>query len=222
MQARLNGRMPRPLDTLAARLKFARTRRGITQDTLADLAGMKQPDVSKIERGAILQTTGISRLAYALDVDPRWLETGQYPEPDFLVAPSELDKDSLQKRFGEAHSMSDILPRVNSTIIDWEEALTTDIERFSLRVRDDSMEPLLNVGDLAHFRRIAMDGHIQPGKHVLIIDRDENLYIREYRVRRPGQWQGMPINDRGFDPLDSVEDGLQIVALLVGVDWAED
>ncbi len=220
MQARLNARMPRPLDTLAARLKHARTRRGITQETLAELSGMKQPDVSKIERGAILQTTGISRLAYALEVDPRWLETGQHPEPDFLIEPYKGSEDSLQTRKGQAHAVSDILPRVDLKIIDWEDVLTTDHERFSLRIRDDSMEPLLNPGDLAHFLRVAADTVVAPGKHVLVIDGDENLYVREFKLRRPGHWQGMPLNMRGYDPLDSVEDSLQIVALLTGVDWA--
>lgn len=216
MQARLNGKMPRPLDSLASRLKHARQQRGITQDDLALLAGMKQPDISKIERGLIQQTTGIARLAAALNISAAWLETGDHPEPDFGTVPA---KNSPQNRRGLAHELSDSTPRIDSTIVEWGDALDGIHERFSLRVRDDSMEPLLNVGDIAHFRR-ATEADIKPGGRVLVADRDQNLYIREVKARRPGHWQAAAIKSSAYDPLDSIADGLEIVALLTGVDWA--
>jgi hypothetical protein len=44
---------------------------------------MQQPDISKIERGAIQQTTGIARLAAALHVPAGWLERGDGAEPNW-------------------------------------------------------------------------------------------------------------------------------------------
>ena len=69
MQARLNPAMPRqPLDSFASRLATARSARGLTQGELAMASGMKQPDISKMERGQIVQTTGMARIAAALRV----------------------------------------------------------------------------------------------------------------------------------------------------------
>lgn len=73
MQARFNAAM----DTLAKRLKTARARLELTQTKLAALSGVKQSDVSKIERGAIRKTTAIPTLARALQCDPHWLQTGE-------------------------------------------------------------------------------------------------------------------------------------------------
>jgi transcriptional regulator with XRE-family HTH domain len=73
MQARLTPRM----DTLAKRVKAARHERGMRQEDLAKASGLKQSDISKIENGLILKTTGVVALARALRCDPEWLATGE-------------------------------------------------------------------------------------------------------------------------------------------------
>lgn len=75
MQAGLN----QAVETLAKRLKHARTLRGMTQAQLSDASGVKQPDISKIERGEILKSTGLLGLARALSVSPDWLDVGDGP-----------------------------------------------------------------------------------------------------------------------------------------------
>jgi transcriptional regulator with XRE-family HTH domain len=47
------------------------------QEDLAAAAGLKQGDISKIENGKILKTTGLVGLARALRVDAHWLATGE-------------------------------------------------------------------------------------------------------------------------------------------------
>ena len=47
------------------------------QEDLAKASGLKQSDISKIENGLILKTTGIVALARALRCDPEWLATGE-------------------------------------------------------------------------------------------------------------------------------------------------
>lgn len=83
MQQRLNGGMPRELDSLAARLKLAREKRGFKQVGLAKASGLRQPDISKLEKGLILQTTAMARLAAALNVPAAWLELGLGDEPNW-------------------------------------------------------------------------------------------------------------------------------------------
>lgn len=83
MQERLNLGMPRPLETLAQRLVYARKKRHFSQEKLAELSGLKQPDISKLEKGKMLKTTGMARLAHALNVPARWLELGEGDEPDW-------------------------------------------------------------------------------------------------------------------------------------------
>jgi phage repressor protein C with HTH and peptisase S24 domain len=86
------------MDTLAKRVKFARKFRKLSQDQLAELSGLRQPDISKIERGEILKTTGLLALARALQCSPNWLDTGdgesglmttegKLQRPDELVIP---------------------------------------------------------------------------------------------------------------------------------------
>lgn len=62
--------------SLAHRLRDARKMRGLTQVQLANASGIKQSDVSKIERGETLRPTGLIQLAQALQVSPNWLATG--------------------------------------------------------------------------------------------------------------------------------------------------
>ena len=78
MQARLNAGM----ENLAQRVKEARTRLGLSQTALALASGMQQADISKIENGKILRTTGAIALARALGCDPYWLDTGE-GEPSY-------------------------------------------------------------------------------------------------------------------------------------------
>lgn len=56
------------------------------------------------------------------------------------------------------------------------------------------------------------------GWPVLVRDREGNHYLRDYQEGAGGRWQAVA-RVRGFAPLDSVDDGLQVVAVMRGVDW---
>lgn len=63
------------LDTYHGRLKWARTRLGLTQVQVSSLVGMSQPAYSLLEKkGAGSEKT--SSLARVVKVSPQWLETG--------------------------------------------------------------------------------------------------------------------------------------------------
>ena len=212
--------MTRPPVSLAQRLKIARKAREMSQLELAKFSNMKQPDISKIELSKILQTTGIARLADALGVPVRWLELGEGPEPEFLPAQPltrvnypKGDKNSPPPK---AHVMSPLGRIVATTTIAWGDLMSGKLpEVFALIVQDDAMAPLLNMGNVARFSTKSAPS---PGKRVLVADKDENTYIREYRFRRGTHWQAVALND-AYDDLDSISDGLRVLAVLIGVDW---
>lgn len=64
------------MTTFAQRVKRRRLELGLTQGKLAELSGLKQPDISKIELGRIKQTVEIVGLAQALQCSAHWLQTG--------------------------------------------------------------------------------------------------------------------------------------------------
>lgn len=54
------------METLGERVAYLRKRSKLTQQKLADLSGLQQSDISKIERGDVHKTTGIIGLSRAL------------------------------------------------------------------------------------------------------------------------------------------------------------
>lgn len=65
------------METFAKRVRARREALKLNQSQVAKLAGLKQPDISKIELGAIQKTTEILALARALQCNPDWLATGE-------------------------------------------------------------------------------------------------------------------------------------------------
>lgn len=220
--------MTRPITSFAQRVKQARAMRTMTQESLAKVAEIAQSDVSKIERGLILKTTAIARLARALRVPVLWLEEGSGEEPDWF-AEGEIGanyyrdaSEPFVRGRGVAHDLSLAIPTVESTTMSWGDLMKTDLPRaFTLVARDDALAPLLSKGNTARFstERVAERTDL-PGRKVLVADRDGHAYIREYRLKRGNHWQAIATNGAaGFDPLDSISDGLRVLAVMTGVDW---
>jgi transcriptional regulator with XRE-family HTH domain len=68
--------------TLAERLKWARKRSGLTQQQVAEAAGMTQPAYSDLESARSKSSALTASLANALRVSALWLERGVgTPEP---------------------------------------------------------------------------------------------------------------------------------------------
>ncbi|HIF9521128.1 TPA: helix-turn-helix domain-containing protein [Photobacterium damselae] len=64
------------MENIGSRLLYARKMKGFSQSDLADLIGVQQAIISKIERGKVSSTKNILELAAALDVTPTWLAMG--------------------------------------------------------------------------------------------------------------------------------------------------
>jgi transcriptional regulator with XRE-family HTH domain len=64
------------------RVRAARDRRGISQETLGELSGLHRTYVGHVERGEVNPSLyNVLRIAHALEVDPSELVRGLRPEP---------------------------------------------------------------------------------------------------------------------------------------------
>jgi transcriptional regulator with XRE-family HTH domain len=213
MQLRLNRRMTRPVQTFGQRLRLARQKRNMTQPQLAAAAGLKQPNISKMERESTLATAGMARLANALGVSSRWLEIGDVPDPDWTEPQHLAEGAQLRGQVAHVlshHKVSDRLP-----VITWEEAVKNQLPaRFAVEMPDDSMAPWIRRGDLVRF---ASTHAASAGDVVLVADSAGGLYVRTYRQRRAGEWQAAPASE-AYESLDSVRDALRLVGVFTGLD----
>lgn len=64
------------MNTIAERLKQAREKAGLTQPELAKKAGVSQGTIGNVESGLRKRPRELLAIAEALNVSPKWLETG--------------------------------------------------------------------------------------------------------------------------------------------------
>lgn len=198
MQARLNAGM----ETLAKRTRYARTRLGLTQAEVADLAGMKQPDISKIERGEILRTTGLLGLARALKCNANWLDTGD-GDPGF-DAPQEASNVTPGPDIrGTVPLLSSVQAGAFKEFLDSEYSggsgvvmipTTVPVNRytFALRVQGDSMEPRFTEGMLLI---VEPELDAQHGDFVIVKNGSEETTFKQL-VKDGSDWFIKPLNPR--------------------------
>lgn len=65
------------LDSVGKRVAYARKYRSLTQQELADRAGIAQSSLASLEAGRNKGSRSLVSLAKALDVPPEWLDSGQ-------------------------------------------------------------------------------------------------------------------------------------------------
>lgn len=195
------------VNDIAERLRDAREAAGLTQPQLAARAGVSPGTIGNIESGYRKEPRQLLAIAAALGVNAEWLQSGRgVRQAQLILHPV-------------AHDLSQAQPSVDAPHLKWEDLMQGSEHLpavYTLEVLDDSMAPLLNPGDRAEFDRTAAISSSR--RRVLVRDNAGNHYIREYRERRPGIWQAVALN-QAYLPLDSEADGLQVVAVMVGVKW---
>lgn len=78
-----------PLDAFAANARRLRKERGLTQERLAELAGLHMTDIARIEtQGRDPGVRVIAKLARGLGVEPATLFAGVSAEPEPAPKPS--------------------------------------------------------------------------------------------------------------------------------------
>lgn len=115
-----------------------------------------------------------------------------------------------------AQQLSDPQPSMAPPVVPMESVRMGDVkEHFALVIEDDALDPSYPRGTIAEFRR---DRPPIAGKPVLLRDRDGNVFIRRFEVRTPTHWLATA-EKPGYQPLDSVRDGLEILATMTGHRW---
>jgi len=107
------------------RLKAARKHKKLTQPQLAELSGVGQGSISKIERGDQEVSAFDIELAYALDVSPLWLKTGNKKHaPDWLSedfikdVQQELPRPESNAKYEPSEVYSEVWGNLSSTTKD--------------------------------------------------------------------------------------------------------
>lgn len=126
---------------------------------------------------------------------------------------AQVPSTSTPRKRGVALDLSQSVSMITPTIIDWGEAMETVLQEFSLRIEDDAMAPEVRAGQVAMFIR---GDDARANDFVLLVDNEDNVYLREYSPRRPGHWLAVA-RDPAYQPLDSKTDGLRVLAIYNGV-----
>lgn len=229
MQVRLNINM----DTLAERLKFARKKRGLTQEQLSDAAGVAQSDISKLERGDSQKTTSLIRLAKALGCNPEWLDTGDgdswLDAPDHQSnlwgAPIDLDNNPeypaiRRVRFKLSAGASgygvEYREDEGSPIVfqrDWYASKGFKPGKlFAVRVTNHSMEPKYHDGDTV----VVNTDSKQPKDGIAFAVNYEGELVIKRLIRDAGQWWLSSDNpDQRKYPRKICDENCQIIGEIV-------
>lgn len=215
------------METLAKRLKSARLLRGMTQVQLSELSGVKQSDISKLERGDSLKTTALVALSRALGIRAEWLDTGDGPMDLSTAAPHDawnvLSASMGANRiplisYVQAGAWTEAVDNFNPG--DAEDWLMTDLKlsktAFALEIKGDSMLPEFKPGD-----RVIIDPEVEPmpGDFVAAKNGKEEATFKKYRPRGADGsgnpiFELVPLNE-DFESLRSDLEPIKIVGTMV-------
>ena len=139
----------------ADRLKASRKAKGLSRAELADMVGMSQPHVSRLESGASVSVDIVNRLAVALDVEPSWLLFGGHGAPEVIAH----DDAEPRTPHGDVIYMSEPLDRPqalegNTYKLKWpdsEHAIYITINDIVLGGHRRPFEVFINSKNMEHF-----------------------------------------------------------------------
>lgn len=201
--------------TYGQRLKAAREHKDLSQDKLAELSGVKQGTISKIERGGQQHSGFDAILAYHLDVEAIWLSTGDEQfQPKWLK--NEINDHKVKYFSDDTEIKAWKVPILNwiqagkfTEIIDqpisdepdsWTSTTIRPRENtFALRIKGDSMEPLFTENMIII---VEPDFEAKPGDFVVVRNGEEanfkqlikdgnDFYLKPLNSRYPIK----PLND---------------------------
>lgn len=148
-----------------------------------------------------------------MKLTPGWLDTPQSEVP----ATGETTRPPRSGvRTDMAQAMSESRNYSGPPIFTWEELMGADLSRpFELEVVDGAFGAEIPPGCIMRLDPLRA---ARAGWPVLVKDREGTFYLRDYQEGAGGRWQAVA-RVRGFAPLDNVDDGLQVIATMKGVDW---
>jgi phage repressor protein C with HTH and peptisase S24 domain len=180
--------------TTGERVKMRRMELGMSQDKLAQLAGLTQPTISALEKNRANTSGSLASIASALGVSALWLETGMGDMvPPGLIAGVPANDDSyviplLDARGscgnGRMYGDIDTTPiRISRRLLTrCRVALATML--VALYADGDSMSPYITHGDIMIFDSGVTD--FKDGS-IYLIDTPDGLRVKRVSRRADGQ-----------------------------------
>lgn len=189
------------MDTLRARLIYARKRKGYTQEQLAQKVGCSQGTIGNLESSAGAKSQSSTRylpkIAEELGVSALWLSEGDGEVADVLQIKPVHDVPVVGDVKGGADGFFEELdypPGHGDGSIPYP---TSDKNAYALRVRGDSMHPRYRAGEF-----IVVEPNVapQPGEDVVVICKDGRKLLKTLGWAREGTVSLLSINN-GYAPL---------------------
>jgi phage repressor protein C with HTH and peptisase S24 domain len=201
--------------TYGDRLRAARIHKGLSQNRLAEISGVGQGTISKIERGDQDCSAADIKLAKALEIDPIWLSEGdEHYAPAWLIGgtsqsqPEGINKcmevmvDNSSNKIRHAPIVGKAQLGDNGYWCDMEypngygdgyiKFPTDDEEVYALRCVGDSMRPRVKNGE---FVIIEPNTPCQPGDEVLVKSKDGRVMVKIFLYEREGYFSFQSVNE---------------------------
>jgi len=182
--------MSRGVYVVGERIKARRALLGMNQKLLAELVGVKQAHISKIESGGSVPSEQLYiKIAQTLKTTPEYL-SGITDEPNMLI-PDNLkvfDRSVQKFRIRVVGRISAGGPDYCSIVFeDYMGVIETErIVDVALQVRGDSMEPRLYDGDIVLVQKTPMEELKNADIIVIIINGEEGLVKRVFFEPKEG------------------------------------
>ncbi len=207
LRALVEAHLPPGAKTKAAGYEAVAAATGINKDYIYQLCTGKKRKMG-------LDAADKIRRAFAYGRDPSWLE--QPPEP---VNPSK-DPAEPAARLSVAQNVIHLFPTVVAPTIGWGEIKVESVPKsFTLVLRDGALGDDFPRGAVGYFEKYE-PGVVEPieGKGVLFVDREGAPFVRLYEVQRGSTWRAVAAA-KGYAPMDSEQDGLTLLAVMLGGFW---
>lgn len=193
------------------RLRLAREHKKLSQDELAELSGVKQGTISKIERGDQGASTFDIELSDALGIHPLWLKKGDTRYAPEFTGGSYINADFSRDYTCEPpiknylnNDKTNRYPRVVGTAQCGQEGYYMDLEggdgyiefeaargAIAIKIKGHSMHPAIKDG---WFVIIEPNLTAEPGEYVLIKFKDGKKMIKELIHIRPDGYLLLSVN----------------------------
>jgi phage repressor protein C with HTH and peptisase S24 domain len=184
------------MESLAKRLMYARTRRGLSQAELAKLATVSQGTIGNIESGARKRPREILAIAQALDVRPEWLQDGQgQMEASYTGTGNDLPVDThgiplldARASMGNGKTLVDhveVIEMVSANLVELRRLLSFSAPS-NLRILagiGESMAPTINDGDLLLIDVGVTDIKLDA---VYVLQKEDELFIKRMQRHPAG------------------------------------
>jgi len=203
---------------LGSRLKQARDAAGLTQHVLAEIVGIRQQAVQRIESGEAKTTSYIVPLAKALNITPEWLALGEVPPP----VPTTLMVHEEQKpylidrvfiapilKWTDVSAVAKLPIKINPLGHDWL-AVSSPLHNkyFVLKIQDDAMSGEFVKGDY-----IIVDPILKPRSGSVVIVAHKKAMLLCYYKKQKKQWVLKPANHQL--PIIPVDDNVIVLGVVI-------